>query len=234
MATSTPARVTRSGGAYSYDARAVAAVHAKIEKRTATFARATGLKCPPGCGQCCLSPDVETTVADVLPMAEQIVARGRADEILARLEAAPDTRCILYDADPENPTRGQCSMYDVRPSICRLFGFAGRRDPDGNPELSACWIHGVTIPDVVAEARAAVAERRIALPMFADLAGQAATAAPEHSGRLQPINDALLQAIQRVGLESTLRSMADADGNGDDNDHDLTPPTPRIPPRRAA
>ncbi len=230
MDTSTPARATCNDGGYSSDAQAVAAVHAKIEKRTAAFARATGLKCPPGCGQCCLSPDVETTVADLLPMAESIVARGRADEILARLDAAPDARCILYDADPANPTRGQCSMYDVRPSICRLFGFAGRRDPDGNPELSACWIHGVTTPDVVAAARAAVSARRIALPIFADLAGQAPAAAPQHGGRLHPINESLRRAIQRVGLDSLLHSIS----SGDDNDHDVTPPTPRVPPRRAA
>lgn len=210
-------------------AAAVAAVHAEADQQTRAFAERTGITCPPGCGQCCLSPHVETTVADLLPLAEHVVQTGRAEAILQRIEAATDPRCVLYDADPADPARGRCSMYALRPSICRLFGFAGRRDADGNPQFTACRIHRDTMPEVVAAAQQAVGERRIGLPIFADMTRAVTAAAPNSDGRPRPINDALRQAIHAVALTARLRQLTD-----DTGDDDLTPPTPRVPPRRKA
>jgi len=221
-------------------AAAVAAVHAAVDRRTRAFADATGIGCPPGCGQCCLSPNVETTVAELLPLAEHVVQTGRADEILDRIDtaaAAEDTRCVLFDADSDNPTRGRCSMYAHRPSLCRLFGFAGRRDADDRPEFSPCWIHGHTQPEQVAAARAEVHAGNIALPLFTEATMRVNAAAPNLDGRPQPINAALRRAIQSTGLSMALRSITVIDvmkGRSDRGDDDLTPPTPHIPPSRAA
>jgi len=221
-------------------AAAVSAVHAEADRQTRAFAERTGIACPPGCGQCCLSPHVETTVADLLPLAEHVVQTGRADEILDRIDAAgaaDDSRCALYDAGVDNPTRGRCSMYAHRPTLCRLFGFAGRRDADGRPEFSPCWIHGHIQPEQVRSARIEVRAGNIPLPLFTEATMRVNAAALNLDGRPQPINVALRRAIQSTGLSMALRGITVNDvteSRNDRGDDDLTPSTPHIPPSRAA
>jgi Fe-S-cluster containining protein len=178
---------------------------------------------------------VETSVADVGPLAAEIVRRGGAAELLERIEAyaqAGDRRCVLYEPDSTDPGRGRCSMYAHRPSICRLFGFAGRRDADGRPQFVACRVHGELMPERVAAAREAVVTGEIRLPIFAELAGQIAATAPGARGRLQPINDALREAVHAAGLMARLADADERNTADDDRDGDGTRPT--TPPRCAA
>jgi Fe-S-cluster containining protein len=215
--------------------RSVAALHAAIDRTTSTFQERTALRCPDGCGWCCLSPDVETSAVDVGPLAAGIVRQGRATEFLDRIEThiqAGDRRCVLYEPDPADPARGRCSMYTFRPSICRLFGFAGRRDADGRPQFVACRVHGERMPETVAAAREAVADGTIRLPIFAELAGRIAAIATGPRGRPQPINHALREAIHAAGLKARLTAADESVTADDDQDGDGTRPT--TPPRRAA
>ncbi len=210
-------------------AAAVAQVHAEIDLQTSRFAAQTGIACPSGCGQCCHSPQVEATVADMMPLAIELVRRGVAAMVLDQLEARSDEpRCILFAADANDASRGRCTMYALRPSICRLFGYSGQRDADGNPQFSACRVHAESMPKIVAEARQAVVERRISLPILSDLAAQVRAVAPEGSSRPLSINEALRAALQTAALQVWMRSL-----QGED-DYDGDSPTPRIPPRRAA
>lgn len=223
--------------ALSERAAAVAEVHAEIDRRTAQFRAKTGVGCPEGCGVCCLSPNVETTVEDLLPLAEVIVQRGEAESIFDRLMLrVGDRRCVFYEAEPGDPMRGRCTVYAQRPSICRLFGFAGRRDADGRPEFIACRIHTQSMPETVAAAVRAVRAGDVPLPIFSDLAGRIAAAVPG-ANRLQPINDAMRDAIQWAALTARLTSIAlgeGCDGDDDRDDDGGRPTTPRVPPRRAA
>jgi Fe-S-cluster containining protein len=183
-------------------------VHAEIDRRTAAFEARTELHCPDQCGQCCLSPEVETTVAELLPMAEEIVRRGDAGTLLDRLDERPDElRCVLYAPDSaDHPGRGRCTMYALRPSVCRLFGFAGRRDGASRPQFVACRVHAQLMPDVVAAARAAVESGDVDVPIFSELAGRIAATAPGPAGRPQPINTALREAIGAAALAARLAS----------------------------
>jgi len=208
---------------------AVAAVHAAIDVQTEAFSHSTGITCPPGCGACCHSPHVEAAIADVMPLAEEIVRRGEAAAVLARLNDASDLRCVLFDADADDVMKGRCSMYAWRPSVCRLFGFAGRRDADGQPQFTACRVHTQLMPEVVAAAREAVASGTIALPILSDLAGQASAVASGASATPRPINDALRQAIMHVGLQMQLASLAASTDDSPDS-----PKRPPSPHRHAA
>ena len=211
-------------------AAAISQAHQEIDAATKAFAEQTGIACPEGCGRCCHSPEVEATVADVLPLAMEIVRRGEAEATLMRLaERADDLRCALFQPDAEDGNRGRCTMYAWRPSICRLFGFAGRRDADGQPQYSACRVHSQVMPEVVAAAKQAVAERRVALPILSDLAGRVAAAAPDGLSRPLPINVALRRAINAAALQAWLEAA-----QGHDDDHDGSTPSPNVPPRQAA
>jgi Fe-S-cluster containining protein len=183
-------------------AREVARRHAEQDAGIERLVRATGLACPEGCGACCLSPEVETSVADVLPLAFALFARGAAEEALARARAARDAGpCVLYAASPGDPRRGRCTVYAERPSICRLFGFASRRARGGGQEHAACRELRAAHPEASARAAAAVsggleAPRIDAEPgAIALLAGDA---------RPLPINHALRLALERVGLQRSL------------------------------
>jgi Fe-S-cluster containining protein len=204
-------------------------VHAALDDRTRVFAAATGVRCPDRCGRCCRSPHVETTVADLLPLARELVGRGAAWDVLERIAArGNDASCVLYAPDRDDPDRGRCSMYDWRPSICRLFGFAGRRDADGRPQLSACRVHAEHQPEVTAGARSDVAAGRIPLPLFAEASLEIASAAPGFAARPRPINDALAEAVRGAALAARLGAMRDQ------RDAETPPSTPRRPAGRAA
>ena len=105
-----------------------------MDTATGAFQAAAGIACPPGCGKCCTTPTIEATVAECLPMARRIVARGDGERTLARLSelsARGDHTCVFYAATGGSDWMGRCTEYETRPPICRLFGFSARRRKDG-------------------------------------------------------------------------------------------------------
>ncbi len=224
---------------------AVVRQYHEIDRQTARFAAATGIACPPGCGACCHSPHVEATAAELAPLARDIVARGEAGRFLGRIEAARDAgdrRCVLFAPDPEGGTlRGRCTEYPSRPAMCRLFGFAGQRGPDGEARFTACRRHAETMPETVANARQAIAQGRIgigqgriALPILSELASSVRAVAGG-PGSLSPINEALAEAVLTAALRARLEAETSADGTPDDSEKAHSPTRPHgRRPRRAA
>lgn len=211
----------------------VAAAHAEIDAQTRDFGAQTGLACPPGCGACCLSPDVETTPADMIPMADAILDAGHAAAMLGRLADRPGRApCVLYEADPRDPRQGRCAMYARRPSICRLFAFAGRRDADGTPQFTPCRVQVAVMPDRARRARDGVRDGTIPLPIFADHAARVAMLAPGAMAATMPINDALRVALEKVGLARQCAALEMASASADActaTDTDDSPGSPRTP-----
>ena len=223
---------------------AVVERHRAIDAAVEAFAAETEIRCPPGCGACCWNPDVETTVTDALPMAEAVVARGEAASVLERLADRPrESVCVFYEPVPDQPMKGRCSMYAARPSICRLFGFSGRRRRDGEVELITCRIHKQVDRGRVEEAERRVAAKTVSLPLLAEQAGAVAALSSGPDAVPRPINEAFRMAIEQVALRSRLRGMASAlrvEGVEVDPESDPESPSPRpgdsTPrrPRRAA
>ncbi len=206
---------------------------ARADAETGRLALRTALACPPGCGACCLSPDVETTLAEVRPLASALCDSGVAGAVLERLgalAAAGERRCALYEPDPADPRRGRCGAYAERPLVCRLFGFTARRDRNGAPELVACAVMHAERPEAVERARAEVRAGGEA-PLFGDFARAVAGERPDDGARQLPLNDALRLALEAELLARRLAALeagADAERGPDDE----RPPT--RPPRRAA
>lgn len=198
----------------------------RIDSETAEFRAATGLECPPMCGRCCLAPDVFTTAEELAPLAEELVRRGEAGAWLERLAAnAGERRCALYLPSAEDPSRGRCSMYAWRPTVCRLFGFSARRDKHGRPELVACGVHRDVTPDAVRRAREHVATGGHA-PMMAEHARQVAYLHPGSGAEELAINEAMARALRAAGLRAELAAVADALA-GEPDDPRIDPPAHR-------
>lgn len=209
----------------------------RCEERLATAAEATeafsaahGLHCPPGCGACCLSPEVECSVTEWGPLVRELVREGRAEAVLAQLHgqlASGSSVCVFYAPEDGDPRRGRCQVYGLRPMICRLFGFSARRDRDGTPELVSCRVMREQDPAAVAAAAQAVREGAPA-PVMGDLMGAVLAEAPGTDGRMLPINEALRVALERALLRARFEA---AEETGEDPDDDGRP-RPVRPPRR--
>jgi len=187
--------MTRAAPAISTQRNAILRIYRGIDEDTAAFSAATGLVCPPGCGRCCENPRVDATVVEMVPAALWLVESGLAEEFRQRAEQAHGAWCIFFE--PQGDGLGRCGAYAWRPTICRLFGFAGVRRKGGARELAACAVHSGTQPDVVTSAMEQV-EEGLNMPVFEDAARKVLAVHPE-DGRIRlPINDALLLALERV------------------------------------
>ena len=114
-------------------------LYSQIDRQTSEFQSKTGLQCPPGCGQCCESSVAQATVLELLPAAEELFSRGEAQQWLGCIASIRNNeRCVFYYPDPLIPGNGRCELYLLRPSVCRLFGFAVMKNKDGKPELITC------------------------------------------------------------------------------------------------
>jgi len=202
-------------------------LYRQLDTQIASFQAATGLHCPPGCGQCCENPEVETTPLEMVPMALELMRRGEAAQWLERVDTATAPgRCVFYRADEQVPGNGRCQMYLWRPALCRLFGFAAVTDKTGLPKLAACVKHKQVFPDDVTMANVAIANG-FPVPHFADWQTYIANVDPHWGYQRMPINQALKVAIERVGLSLTYEMQHP--GNAETETDMLLTPSGREP-----
>ncbi len=182
----------------------VLSIYAELDAQVAAFAAASGLYCPEGCGECCASEKVEATVLEMLPLAFVLFADDRAELLLKRLEKIDGRgECLLHRPDLAGPGAWSCTCYGQRAVVCRLFGFAGNLDRAGTPRLALCRVMrqaGLprTNPSSSHEKVMAL------LPLFSE-AGMRITALHPGLGTIRlPINGALLEALQKVGIALAL------------------------------
>lgn len=165
------------------------------------FAKASGLQCKSGCGACCRYPHMETTIAEMMPMAKHLWDTAQADDILTRLEQLPSVSpCAMYQADPVNPDKGHCHAYAYRPGICRLFGFGARVDKNGHKQLVTCKVIKESYPIEIVKAELGINSGQYA-PLISDHTMKVFSVDPHLGKETLPINYALMKAVERIGLK---------------------------------
>jgi Fe-S-cluster containining protein len=162
-----------------------------VDSATSAFGKRAGLSCPPGCGQCCETPDIQATELEMLPMARSITQTGKT-ETLGDLSRGT---CVFFEPGP-GPGAGRCNAYELRPLVCRLFGFAARRSKSGRAELASCRVHQTQSPEGLKRALLLAGEA----PQFQDEFTRLAGLEPGIGWELLPINVALKRALERVYL----------------------------------
>lgn len=182
------------------------AYYERIDGMTVEFRERLGLRCPAGCGWCCETGDPEITVLEALPLARQIIADP---SLLAKYEAylkdGKRKPCFFYDANADY----RCSVYSIRPMLCRMFGYAGGRDKLGKPRFAPC-------SRMENAGRCLDVEK---VPVFQDLQYGLLALAPPELARIAAFPDALAEAVQREMLRVMLTTDDEPDGR--------TPPTSR-------
>ena len=185
----------------------VETVFAEIGQRYAQYQRDRGLFCRSGCGECCLHPGIEATVLEMLPLAYQLIAEGKAESTLDALAEHKLPGCFFYSRHSEDGKMGQCSVYQQRPGICRLFGAAGYNGREGEVLLSLC-------KNIKADHPVAYADTLIALesdppPMIRNGKEQIRQIDYELGGLNYPINEAMRQALEKVLFEQYYATLSD-------------------------
>ncbi len=178
----------------------------EIHRKTNIFKLATGIRCLPGCGSCCENPNVEASIPEMYPVAAEIFREKKEDEVIAAIESKillGDSRCVFYIPDPEIPGNGRCSQYPFRSLVCRLFGFAARKNKFGNKEFSPCRKIREKFPDLVENAQKAVSNG-LEIPIYQDSFFHVASLFPDRGIRTIPINEAILQALEIIWWKKPL------------------------------
>jgi len=165
----------------------VLAALVEAEVAALRFARASGLTCPAGCGACCSEDKPHDSVLSALPAARWAVQNGQLELLQQAAAERPDGTCLFYD--PERLTH--CSVYPLRPLVCRLFGYAGWRDKRGAAQFRPCR-------------RQPRPQRPIEAvpPVFADYATMLASIYPPLGRQRASLNAAFWQAGQWVLLRA--------------------------------
>ena len=183
---------------------------AEASRLTRAFQVKTRLTCPEGCGSCCASPFIETTELELLPLADELIRKGKAETCYDKAEAREFRgQCIFYNPAGKG---GCCEAYHLRPLICRLFAYSGNRDKYGRIRLVTCKIIKEADPVLAEKALADVASGKIIPPVMSGYIMQASSLDPELSHESLPINTAFKKAVERLGLSKKLNSQKDKEG----------------------
>ena len=113
-------------------------VFEELQYETDRFISQSNVTCIKGCGLCCTNPKVSASVLEFLPLAFDLYHKGKAEEVLATLPLSEDSYCIILKKLSVQADAGQCSDYNNRGLICRLFASSARRNKNGGKELLIC------------------------------------------------------------------------------------------------
>ncbi|MBL7664405.1 MAG: YkgJ family cysteine cluster protein [Bacteriovoracaceae bacterium] len=166
-----------------------------FQKMSTTFSglqNNSGLTCLNECGECCLSPQVECTILEALPLALEQYQKGEAEQVLEQLKNSQAMVCHFYQAHSADGKKGRCGIYEQRPGICRMFGAYARRNKSQDYVLGLCKLirekHGEDLNGI-----ALTYEHDMAY--WRQLMNSIAPALSEH---LYPINQAFELALEHV------------------------------------
>jgi len=184
----------------------------RLDKMIARFQAATGIYCPDGCGICCLEWWVEASILELLPLALEIYSKRQEEEILISIqekEKDQDLKCVLLLHEQPQDGKGLCGYYDFRPLLCRLFGFASRKNKYNKPEFSPCRIIKSADPDGVKRAEIAVSEG-LKAPVYQEAFMRIASINPGMGYRILPINQAIKGALEHLYWMNLKKSLLPA------------------------
>ena len=173
-------------------------IYQEIDQQIAFFQNTTDLHCLECCGSCCESLEVEATVTELLPLAEEIFQSSRQDslaELIEQNEKKNNPACVLYRPDPLIPGNGRCGQYPLRPLVCRLFGFAGRYSKSQKPEFSTCKKIKAQDPEKVSAAQELI-RAGLNMPIYQSSFIRLASLQPGLGFQRLPVNRALKRALE--------------------------------------
>jgi len=176
--------------------RAVLALMSQLDKTIALLQKHSTLHCPAGCGKCCEKPAIEVTPLEFLPFALATFDNGQYDEILQVCTNDPTGLCVIFRPSVTK-FGGLCNAYPHRGLMCRLFGYAARRNREGTAELVTCSIMKTSQKLSFNDFQNQLANGSYTPPFFADYYMKLRSIDADLC-EMMPINQAIATAIKSV------------------------------------
>lgn len=139
---------------------------------------------------------------DCLPLARTWIQRGEAEKWLKSLREWNDqgkTRCPVFQGASDS--RGRCTEYPDRMSVCRLFGFAAVRDREGKTQVAVCSVMKRS-PDLIERAQ----RHSKAAPLFVAFTLKLEAIDPTLGTVPMPAPQAMLRALEFAWTEALYQS----------------------------
>jgi len=175
-------------------------LYRQVDKETVHFKKLSKIHCPPLCGYCCATADVETTSLEMLPLAAQLWSEGKGDYWLKKLGAAGSKkRCVFFKPYQRNSKQGRCMVYALRPLICRLFGFSFNKNKTGGYAYGGCKIIKKEYPKTIEKMKKMLGQKPQLLKMT-DFSMRLFGLGSTMDQKLIPINQATKITLEKVGF----------------------------------
>ena len=135
-------------------------------------------------------------MTEMLPAVQELFQRGAAYEVLERLRSDGDAgMCVFFVPDSVESLKGHCRYYSWRPTVCRLFGLAARKNKRSRLDLAFCKCQKEWAPALVAAALDALSGG-LKAPDYTNFSIRFSVLDSKH----MPINRAIHMAMERYGL----------------------------------
>ena len=146
----------------------LSAIYAKIEQQVDKLQKKTCVSCIANCGECCKRFEPYISVLEAVPLAKYLRNNPEKHELYKQNVKRNEVKwyaCPFYDDEKH------CTVYPIRPLICRLFGFSANRDRYNKVVFSTCSKIENEMPEKVKVARA-LTRTGLDVPIYQDIAQQ--------------------------------------------------------------
>lgn len=189
--------------------RLVETLFHNLDIEIAEFQEKTHLSCIAGCGKCCSTPEIDASPVEFLPWAFHVFLNGKAEETLSELEQNTTATCFLYHPKSlAEFTMGNCSNYQYRGLICRLFGFGATTDKYGKLRIATCNIIKEKQTSNFESATIAI-NTNLSVPIFTEYYMQLSQIDFKLGNVFLPVNKAMKTALEEVLQYYAYRPLPD-------------------------
>ena len=179
-------------------------IYKEVDRKLNEFKRQTGLRCPSGCGECCRTACVASSVLEMQPLAAFLWKKNELDFWLNRIDINDEqAACVFYSPDTLDNS-GHCLVYPFRPLLCRLFGFCSRENKTRKNELMLCRKIKDSLGPEFPEAALNLSADGLRAPVSADYVMKAYMISPDLANQCMNINLAFVKAAQIIGYYGEL------------------------------
>lgn len=178
----------------------IRAIYKEIDRKIVILKRRTGLRCITGCGKCCYSSYIETSGLDLIPVVRFLIRKNKLEFTLGKLNnLTENSPCVFFVPKDKKRIRGRCSIYKLRPTTCRLFGFANTSARDSSKVFSTCARIKKAMPARVRRAEELSRDCNYLLS-FGDISMKLFGIDPGLASDKGHINNVIRSVIERFGL----------------------------------
>ncbi len=145
-------------------------IYEDIDQKITGIQENSCVSCVKGCGKCCQRFEPYISTLEAIPLAQFLEKNpDREQQFHKGVEENKKewTACPFYDHDNDN----HCTIYSIRPLICRMFGFSAHQKKNKR-EFSSCSLIENEMPEKVKVAQR-LTQSGFPVPIYQEVAKEA-------------------------------------------------------------